>query len=44
MVSRWMENGNMLNYLNQYRGQIDRLGLVSGNSHRVDDAYWTFVH
>ena len=29
MVSRWMENGNMLEYLNQYQGHIDRLDLVS---------------
>ena len=29
MVSRWMENGNMLDYLNRYRGPIDRLELVS---------------
>ena len=29
IVSRWMENGNMLEYLNQYQGHIDRLELVS---------------
>ena len=32
MVSRWMESGNMLEYLNQSQGHIDRLELVSANS------------
>lgn len=31
MVSRWMENGNVLEYLNQYQGHIDRLELVRSN-------------
>jgi len=31
MVSRWMENGNVLEYLNQYQGHIDRLELVSSH-------------
>jgi len=28
MVSRWMDNGNMLNYV-RTQGQVDRMGLVS---------------
>jgi hypothetical protein len=28
MVSKWMEHGNMLQYLNRYQ-QVDRLELVS---------------
>lgn len=35
MVSRWMENGNMSEYLNHYPGHINRLELVSSNSDRV---------
>ena len=31
-VSRWMENGNMLEYLNQSPGPIDRLDLVRTDS------------
>ena len=37
MVSRWMDNGNMLEYLNQYQGHIDRLDLVSTYSDHVDE-------
>ena len=32
MVSRWMDHGNMLEYLNQYQGPINRLELVSKTS------------
>lgn len=31
MVSRWMENGNVLEYLTHYQGHIDRLELVRSN-------------
>ena len=36
MVSRWMENGNVLEYVNQYQGQVDRLDLVSSYFDRAD--------
>ena len=40
MVSRLMENGNMLEYLNQYQGHIDRLDLVSTDSDHVDECVY----
>jgi serine/threonine protein kinase len=33
MVSRWMENGNLLEYLNRYQAFVDRLDLVSVDSY-----------
>jgi hypothetical protein len=38
MVSRWMDNGNMLEYLNRDQGSIDRLELVSSSSDYVHGA------
>ena len=32
VVSRWTEHGNMLEYLNQHQGPVDRLDLVSTDS------------
>ena len=34
-VSRWMGNGNMLEYLNRNQGEIDRLELVSADPDRL---------
>ena len=44
MVSRWMENGNMLEYLNQYKGHIDRLDLVSAGSDHGDECAHPCIH
>ena len=32
MVAKMMDNGNMLEYLNQHQGHIDRLELVSSST------------
>jgi len=37
MVSKWMEHGHMLDYLNRSREPVDRLELVGNNSDHVDD-------
>jgi len=44
MVSRWMENGNMLEYLNQYKGHIDHLDLVSAGSDHADECVHPYIH
>jgi len=38
-----MENGNMLEYLNQYKGHIDRLDLVSA-SDDADECVHPYIH
>jgi len=39
-----MENGNMLEYLNQYKGHIDRLDLVSAGSDHGDECAHPCIH
>ena len=39
MVSRWMEHGNMLEYLNRHQGPIDRLELVGRNPDHVNGVW-----
>ena len=43
MVSRWMENGNMLEYLNRNQGDIDRLQLVSPRSDHFGSRCGMFI-
>lgn len=43
MISRWMDNGNMLDYLTRHQGAIDRLELVSTDSDRVFPRF-AYVH
>ena len=43
MVSRWMENGNLLEYLRQPSGPIDRLDLVRADSDRDSVCILTFA-
>ena len=44
IVSRWMENGNLLDYLNHYQGHINRLDLVRIGSDHIDGCIHPYVH
>jgi len=45
MVSRWMDNGNLLDYLNQRREPVDHIGLVRSNFDHVNGmCLWSADH